>query len=198
MGRHTGNKNQNVSTEETVVKEDPKTVIAEETAEQTTEPETVPAVEESDKATEVTTDTEDVSNGAEVSEGNNDEVTTDTTDVSNGAEGNNDEVTNDTTDVSNGAEGNNNEVTNDTTDVSNGAEVSEGNEGNNEQKVVSVICDKLYIRPEPNKKADIGVLINGTELIVNDVDGKLPEGWLCVTVKDNPSIIGYVVAEYVK
>lgn len=141
MGRHTGNKNQNVSTEETVVKEDPKTVIAEETAEQTTEPETVPAVEESDKATEVTTDT------------------------------------------------------NDTTDVSNGAEVSEGN---NDQKVVSVICDKLYIRPEPNKKADIGVLIKGTELIVNDVDGKLPEGWLYVTVKDNPSIVGYVVAEYVK
>ena len=165
MGRHTGNKNQNVSTEETVVKEDPKTVIAEETAEQTTEPETVPAVEESDKATEVTNDTNDttdVSNGAEVSEGNNDEVT------------------------------------NDTTDVSNGAEVSEGNEGNNDQKVVSVICDKLYIRPEPNKKADIGVLIKGTELIVNDVDGKLPEGWLYVTVKDNPSIVGYVVAEYVK
>ena len=177
MGRHTGNKNQNVSTEETVVKEDPKTVIAEETAEQTTEPETVPAVEESDKATEVTTD---VSNGAEVSEGNNDEVTNDTADVSNDAEGNNDEVTNDTT------------------DVSNGAEVSEGNEGNNDQKVVSVICDKLYIRPEPNKKADIGVLIKGTELIVNDVDGKLPEGWLYVTVKDNPSIVGYIVAEYVK
>ena len=165
MGRHTGNKNQNVSTEETVVKEDPKTVIAEETAEQTTEPETVPTVEESDKATEVTTDTTDVSNGAEVSEGNNDEVTTDTTDVSNGAE------------------------------VS---ESNEGNEGNEDQKIVSVICDKLYIRPEPNKKADIGVLIKGTELIVNNVDGKLPEGWLYVTVKDNPSIVGYVVAEYVK
>ena len=159
MGRHTGNKNQNVSTEETVVKEDPKTVIAEETAEQTTEPETVPAVEESDKATEVATDTVDVSNGAEVSEGNNDEVTTDTV------------------------------------DVSNDAEVSEGKE---DQKIVSVICDKLYIRPEPNKKADIGVLIKGTELIVNNVDGKLPEGWLYVTVKDNPSIVGYVVAEYVK
>ena len=144
MGRHTGNKNQNVSTEETVVKEDPKTVIAEETAEQTTEPETVPAVEESDKATEVTNDTTDVSNGAEVSEGN------------------------------------------------------EGNEGKEDQKIVSVICDKLYIRPEPNKKADIGVLIKGTELIVNDIDGKLPEGWLYVTVKDNPSIVGYVVAEYVK
>ena len=165
MGRHTGNKNQNVSTEETVVKEDPKTVIAEETAEQTTEPETVPTVEESDKATEVTTDTTDVSNGAEVSEGNNDEVTTDTT------------------------------------NISNGAEVSEGNEdkeGKEDQKIVSVICDKLYIRPEPNKKADIGVLIKGTELIVNNVDGKLPEGWLYVTVKDNPSIVGYVVAEYVK
>ena len=165
MGRHTGNKNQNVSTEETVVKEDPKTVIAEETAEQTTEPETVPTVEESDKATEVTTDTTDVSNGAEVSEGNNDEVTTDTT------------------------------------NISNGAEVSEGNEdkeGKEDQKIVSVICDKLYIRPEPNKKADIGVLIKGTELIVNNVDGKLPEGWLYVTVKDNTSIVGYVVAEYVK
>lgn len=166
MGSHTGNKNQNVSTEETVVKEDPKTVIAEETAEQTTEPETVPAVEESDKATEVATDTADVSNGAEVSEGNNDEVTT--------------------------------EVTTDTTDVSSGAEVSESNEGNEDQKIVSVICDKLYIRPEPNKKADIGVLIKGTELIVNNVDGKLPEGWLYVTVKDTPSVVGYVVAEYVK
>ncbi|MBR5953139.1 MAG: hypothetical protein IKZ85_07680 [Pseudobutyrivibrio sp.] len=173
MGRHTGNKNQNVSTEETVVKEDPKTVIAEETAEQTTEPETVPAVEESDKATEVTSDTTDVSNGAEVSEGNNDEVTTEVT----------------------------TEVTSDTTDVSNDAEVSEsneGNEGNEDQKIVSVICDKLYIRPEPNKKADIGVLIKGTELIVNNVDGKLPEGWLYVTVKDTPSVVGYVVAEYVK
>lgn len=67
-----------------------------------------------------------------------------------------------------------------------------------EKKTVTVACDKLYIRPEPNKKADIGVLVKGTKLIVNESDVKLPEGWLYVTVEDKPSVVGYVVAEYVK
>ena len=44
MSRH-GNKNQNVTTEEPVVKEDSTTVVAEETAEQTPEPESVNAEE---------------------------------------------------------------------------------------------------------------------------------------------------------
>ena len=67
-----------------------------------------------------------------------------------------------------------------------------------EKKIVAVTCDKLYIRPEPNKKADIGVLVKGTKLIVDDTDAKLPEGWLHVTVEDKPSVVGYVMAEYVK
>lgn len=67
-----------------------------------------------------------------------------------------------------------------------------------DKKTVVVICEKLYIRPEPNKKADLGVLVKGTKLFVNEGAGKLPEGWLSVTTAQKPYITGYVMAEYVK
>lgn len=136
MARH-ANKNQNATTEEPVVKEDSTTVVAEETAEQTLEPETVETVEETEETTEEKFEAPE-------------------------------------------------------------QEVPVAKEVKKEQKTVAVTCDKLYIRPEPNKKADIGVLVKGTKLIVNDTDAKLPEGWLYVTVEDKPSVVGYVVAEYVK
>lgn len=146
MSRH-HNRNQIATTEEPVVKEDSTPVVAEETAEQTPEPDTVKTVEEPKETTEE----------------NLEEHTTNSTEP---------EVP----------------VAEDVMAIA----------PRKEKKTVTVICDKLYIRPEPNKKADIGVLVKGTKLIVNDTDAKLPEGWLYVTVEDKPSVVGYVVAEYVK
>lgn len=131
------NRNQNAATEEPVVKEDSTPVVAEETAEQTPEPDTVKTVGETKETTEEKLETPE-------------------------------------------------------------PEVLVAKETEKKQKTVAVTCDKLYIRPEPNKKADIGVLVKGTKLIVNESDAKLPEGWLHVTVEDKPSVVGYVVAEYVK
>lgn len=131
------NRNQNATTEEPVVKEDSTPVVAEETAEQTPEPDTVKTVEETEETKEEKLKTPE-------------------------------------------------------------PEVLVAKEPEKKQKTVAVTCDKLYIRPEPNKKADIGVLVKGTKLIVNESDAKLPEGWLYVTVEDKPSVVGYVVAEYVK
>ena len=136
MSRH-HNRNQNATTEEPVVKEDSTPVVAEETAEQTPEPDTVKTVEETEETTEGKLKLPEPA-------------------------------------------------------------VLVAKEPEKKQKTVAVTCDKLYIRPEPNKKANIGVLVKGTKLIVNESDAKLPEGWLYVTVEDKPSVVGYVVAEYVK
>ena len=132
MARHT-NKNQNVVTEEPVVKENSAKVMAEETAKETAEPITEKTVEE-------------VANESAEEK----EVATD------------------------------------------------------KRRIVVVACDKLYIRPEPNKKRDIGILSRGSQLFVNDADEKLPEGWLSVTTKATPDgksvskpMNGYVVADYV-
>lgn len=136
MSRH-HNRNQNATTEEPVVKEDSTPVVAEETAEQTPEPDTVKTVEETEETKEEKLKLQEPA-------------------------------------------------------------VLVAKEPEKKQKTVAVTCDKLYIRPEPNKKANIGVLVKGTKLIVNESDAKLPEGWLYVTVEDKPSVVGYVVAEYVK
>ena len=152
MGRH-ANRNQNATTEEPVVKEDSTPVVAEETAEQTPEPETKKTVEETEETTEEELETPEAEKPAEKTEENFETPK---------------------------------------------PEVPVAKETEEKQKTVTVTCDKLYIRPEPNKKADIGVLVKGTKLIVNEIDAKLPEGWLYVTVEDKPSVVGYVVAEYVK
>lgn len=152
MGRH-ANRNQNATTEEPVVKEDSTPVVAEETAEQTPEPETEKTVEETEETTEEKLETPEAEKPAETTEENFETPK---------------------------------------------PEVPVAKETEEKQKTVVVTCDKLYIRPEPNKKADIGVLVKGTKLIVNKTDAKLPEGWLYVTVEDKPSVVGYVVAEYVK
>lgn len=77
-------------------------------------------------------------------------------------------------------------------------------ETTDKRRIVVVSCDKLYIRPEPNKKRDIGILSRGSKLFVNDTEERLPEGWLSVTTNTNPDgkpvakpMSGYVVAEYV-
>lgn len=133
---------QNATTEEPVVKEDSKTVVAEETAEQTLEPVTKKKVEEKEELPK-----------------ENFEIPTKTEAP---------------------------------------IEKPVVEEPKKESKTVTVTCEKLYIRPEPNKKADIGVLTKGTKLLVNEIDGKLPEGWLAVSTTDTPVRTGYVMAEYVK
>ena len=136
MGKH-ANKNENAATEEPVVKEDSILVVAEETADQTPEPETVETVEETKETTE---------ENVEATE----------------------------------------------------PEAPVAKEEKKKYKTVEVVCEKLYIRPEPNKKADIGVLTKGTKLIVNESDAKFPEGSIYVTIENEPSVTGYVMAEYVK
>lgn len=82
--------------------------------------------------------------------------------------------------------------------------VNDEAEVTDKRRIVVVSCDKLYIRPEPNKKRDIGILSRGSKLFVNDTEERLPEGWLSVTTNTNPDgkpvakpMSGYVVAEYV-
>jgi uncharacterized protein YgiM (DUF1202 family) len=59
-----------------------------------------------------------------------------------------------------------------------------------------VVCDQLYLRPEPNKVGTpLDVLQKGTKLELVETDAKLPAGW--TEVKYNGTI-GYVMTEFIK
>lgn len=63
---------------------------------------------------------------------------------------------------------------------------------------LKVVCDKLYLRPEPNKKgAPLGILEEGNLLKSVKSDAKLPVGWIEVTTAVT-GVHGYVMEEFVK
>lgn len=66
------------------------------------------------------------------------------------------------------------------------------------KKTVKVICDRLYIRPEPNKAGTpLGVLTEGDKLELVETDAKLPVEWIEV-ITIPTGLHGFVMKEFVQ
>lgn len=83
-------------------------------------------------------------------------------------------------------------------EVETAAEYPEGSATESVKADLKVVCDKLYLRPEPNKTgAPLGILEEGNLLKSVKSDAKLPVGWIEVTTAVT-GVHGYVMEEFVK